>query len=228
MSNVRSPKKCTFCRPRFFSRIWYAYEKRGEPYDKLWLRTRSGSDQKPARQLVALQDYGIPSKHIFADKQSGKDFERAEYRRLLSILKEGDLVVVLSLDRLGRNYEQILAEWERITKELKADDVVLDMPLPDTRARANTLVGRFIADVVLQVLSFVAETERSNIRARQAEGIRLAKARGVKFGRPRKIYTEEFCSVIRAYKEKRVALQDALIILGVGKATFYKHLHRLT
>ena len=188
----------------------------------------SGNDQNLARQLDSLQNYGIPSKYIFADKQSGKDFERTEYRRLLSVLREGDLVVVLSLDRLGRNYEQILAEWKRITKELKADVVVLDMPLLDTRARADTLVGRFIADVVLQVLSFVAENERSNIRARQAEGIRLAKARGVKFGRPRKTYTEEFCSVIRAYKEKRVALQEALIILGIGKATFYKHLHRLT
>ena len=180
----------------------------------------SGSDQKLARQSDALQNYGIPSKYIFTDKQSGKDFERTEYKRLLSVLREGDLVVVLSLDRLGRNYEQLLAEWERITKELKADVVVLDMPLLDTRARADTLVGRFIADVVLQVLSFVAETERSNIRARQAEGIRLAKARGMKFGRPRKKYTEEFCSVIRAYKEKRVTLQDALIILGIGKATF--------
>lgn len=188
----------------------------------------SGSDQNPARQMDALRRYGIPPERIFADKRSGKDFKRTEYRRLLSVLKEGDLVVVLSLDRLGRNYEQILAEWERITKELKADVVVLDMPLLDTCAWADTLVGKFIADVVLQVLSFVAENERSNIRARQAEGIRLAKARGVEFDRPRREYTEEFRSVFRAYQEKRIALRDALAALGIGKAAFYKHLRRLT
>lgn len=131
-----------------------------------------------ARQTDALQSYGISPEHIFADKQSGKDFERAEYKKLLSVLKEGDLVAVLSLDRLGRNYEQILAEWEHITGNIKADIIVLDMPLLDTRARADTPVGKFIADVVLQVLSFVAENERSNIRSRQSEGIRLAKERG--------------------------------------------------
>ena len=177
-----------------------------------------------ARQTDALQSYGISPERIFAAKQSGKDFERAEYKKLLSVLKEGDLVAVLSLDRLGRNYEQILAEREHITRNIKADIIVLDMPLLDARARADTLVGKFIADVVLQVLSFVAENERSNIRSRQAEGIRLAKERGVKFGRPEKKYTEEFRSVVRAYKEKRIPLQDALLALKIGKAAFYKHL----
>lgn len=138
----------------------------------------SGGDQNLARQTDALQSYGISPEHIFAAKQSGKDFERAEYKKLLSVLKEGDLVAVLSLDRLGRNYEQILAEREHITGNIKADIIVLDMPLLDARARADTLVGKFIADVELQVLSFVAENERSNIRSRQSEGIRLAKERG--------------------------------------------------
>ena len=187
----------------------------------------SGNDQNLARQLAAFADFGIAPEHVFADKKSGKDFERTEYKRLLSVLREGDLLVVLSLDRLGRNYEQILSEWERITKQLRADVLVLDMPLLDTRTRADTLVGKFIADIVLQVLSFVAENERSNIRARQTEGIRLAKERGVKFGRPRRVYTEEFFSVVRAYKEKRITLQDALITLGIKKAAFYKHLRRL-
>ena len=188
----------------------------------------SGGDQNLARQTDALQSYGISPERIFAAKQSGKDFERAEYKKLLSVLKEGDLVAVLSLDRLGRNYEQILAEREHITRNIKADIIVLDMPLLDTRARADTLMGKFIADVVLQVLSFVAENERSNIRSRQSEGIRLAKERGVKFGRPEKKYTEEFRSVVRAYKEKRIPLQDALLALKIGKAAFYKHLRRLT
>lgn len=144
----------------------------------------SARDQNLARQLSAFAEYGIPQKNIFADKKSGKNFLRTQYQHLLKHLKGGDLLVIASLDRLGRNYEQILNEWKQITREIGADILVLDMLLLDTRIRSGTLVGKFVADLVLQVLSFVAENERMNIRARQAEGIRLAKARGVRFGRP--------------------------------------------
>lgn len=183
----------------------------------------SGADQNLARQLFAFKQFGVPEENIFAEKKSGGNFSRQEYIRLTAMLESGDLLVVQSLDRLGRNYEQILSEWERLTKGIRADVLVLDMPLLDTRAKADTLVGRFIADIVLQVLSFVAENERQNIRARQKEGIRLAKERGIKFGRPSKAYTEEFIRVIKNYKEKRIALRDALALVRLRKTAFYKH-----
>ncbi len=187
----------------------------------------SGNDQNLARQFDAFEKFGIEKENIFADKKSGKDFERENYLRLIKILKNGDLLVILSLDRLGRNYDQILDEWERITRRICADVLVLDMPLLDTRAKADTLVGRFIADIVLQVLSFVAENERQNIHARQQEGIRLAKLRGIKFGRPEKQYSEEFIRVMRAYRKKEISLSGALAVLNIGRSAFFKHLHRL-
>lgn len=188
----------------------------------------SAKDQNLARQFAAFEDFGIPRKNIFADKKSGKDFSRTYYLKLIKKLRPGDLLVVQSLDRLGRNYEQILSEWERITRQIRADVLVLDMPLLDTRARADTLVGKFIADIVLQVLSFVAENERQNIRARQKEGIRLAKERGVKFGRPRRVYSDNFISVALSYKQKRIALRDALSALNICRSAFFKHLAYLS
>lgn len=165
----------------------------------------SSSDQNLARQLEAFDKFGVPVKNVFSDKRSGKDFERTEYRRLTDVLRRGDLLVILSLGRLGRDYEQILSEWKRITKTIGADICVIDMPVLDTRSRGGTLAGRFIADVVLQVLSFVAENERTEIRTLRADGIRLAKARGVKFGRPRTVYSDDFILTMRGYAEGRVS-----------------------
>ena len=187
----------------------------------------SARDQNLARQLQAFESFGIEKRNIFAEKRSGKDFIRTEYAKLIRKLKPNDLMVIQSLDRLGRNYESILSEWRHITCEIGADILVLDMPLLDTRARNGTLVGRFVSDVVLQVLSFVAENERQNIRARQAEGIRLAKERGVKFGRPHKQPSEFFAAVAAKYKNKDIALRDALSALHMGKSTFYRQLSRL-
>ena len=151
----------------------------------------STKEQNEDRQLVALNSKGIENKNIFLDKQSGKDFNRAEYKKLLRKLKRDDLLYILSIDRLGRNYEEILEQWRILTKEKGVDICVLDMPLLDTR-KGKDLMGTFIADLVLQILSFVAENERQNIRKRQAEGIAVAKARGVKFGRPPIPLTESF------------------------------------
>lgn len=154
-------------------------------------------------------------------------FCREEYAKLLSLLAKEDLLIVGSLDRLGRNYEQIIAEWRRITKDIGADILVLDMPLLDTRARADSLVGKFVADIVPQVLSFVAENERANIRARQREGIRLAKERGVKFGRPPVPLTEEFVRAARAYQRGELPLRAALLRLGISRSAFFRRLARL-
>ena len=143
----------------------------------------SSKDQNEDRQVIALQELNIPKKNIFLDKQSGKDFARPQYQRLMKKLKKDDLLYVKSIDRLGRNYEEILEQWRVLTKQKEIDIVVLDMPLLDTR-RGKDLMGTFLSDIVLQVLSFVAENERKNIRQRQAEGIAAAKARGVRFGRP--------------------------------------------
>ena len=187
----------------------------------------SARDQNLARQVQAFADFGIAKRNIFAEKKSGKDFCREEYLKLIAKLKPNDLLVIQSLDRIGRNYESILSEWRYITCEIRADILVLDMPLLDTRARSGSLVGKFVSDVVLQVLSFVAENERQNIRTRQAEGIRLAKERGVKFGRPKKEPSEFFVSIAAKYKNKNIALRDALTALHMGKSTFYRQLNRL-
>ncbi len=187
----------------------------------------SAKDQKLERQLVAFIEFGIEKSRIFSDKKSGKDFERKEYKRLLKKLKNGDLLVIKSIDRLGRNYDQIIAEWAYITNTIGADIFVLDMPLLDTRTKAETLVGKFISDVVLQVLSFVAENERENIKARQAEGIRAAICNGVKFGRRPTEYTDEFLSVACDYIEKRINSETAMNLLGLKKNNFYYHIYRI-
>ena len=187
----------------------------------------SAKDQNLQRQIDAFREFGIDKSRIFSEKKSGKDFERKEYKRLLKKLNCGDLLVIKSIDRLGRNYSQIIEEWNRITNVIGADIVVLDMPLLDTRTKADSLVGKFISDIVLQVLSFVAENERESIKARQAEGIRLARERGVRFGRPPHVYSEEFLSVADDYLGKRIKLKTALQRLNINQSTFYYHIYRL-
>lgn len=163
-------------------------------------------DQNLDRQLSAFRSFGIPPKHIFCDKKSGKDFERKNYLRLIRKLKCGDLLVIKSIDRLGRSYDLIIEEWSRITNKILADILLLDMPLLDTRAKPCSLVGKFISDIVLQVLSFVAENERENTRARQAEGIAEAKRKGVRFGRPPFRYSQSFLETAENYYRKSVNL----------------------
>lgn len=187
----------------------------------------SAQDQNIVRQLDAFRNYGIDDKHIFSDKKSGKDFERENYKKLMRKLKKGGLLVIKSIDRLGRNYDSIIQEWKHITNEINADILVLDMPLLDTRTKADNLVGKFISNIVLQVLSFVAENERTNIRQRQKEGIMSAKSRGIRFGRPQKFYSEEFINAVRNFNDKIISLNQALHITKLKRCNFYYHMHRL-
>ncbi len=180
----------------------------------------SSREQNEDRQLIALIEVGVAPKNIYMDKQSGKDFNRPQYKRLLRKLKKDDLLYIKSIDRLGRNYEEILQQWRALTKDKGIDIVVLDMPLLDTR-RGKDLMGTFLSDIVLQVLSFVAENERTNIRQRQAEGIAAAKARGVKFGRPPLPLPENFYAVHKAWREKRMILRDAAAACNMPIGTFY-------
>lgn len=187
----------------------------------------SARDQNLQRQIAAFIEFRVDKSRVFSDKKSGKDFERKEYRKLIKKLKRGDLLVIKSIDRLGRNYDQIIAEWAHITNTIGADILVLDMPLLDTRTKADTLVGKFISDIVLQVLSFVAENERENIRERQADGIKIAKQNGVKFGRPKRQYTDEFLTVAKDYICKRILSARAMNILGLQKDNFYYHIRQI-
>ncbi|MCD7919160.1 MAG: recombinase family protein [Clostridiales bacterium] len=180
----------------------------------------SSKDQNEDRQLIALREVGVPEKNIYMDKQSGKDFNRPQYKKLVRKLKRDDLLYIKSIDRLGRNYEEIQNQWRILTKDKGVDIVVLDMPLLDTR-RGKDLVGTFLSDIVLQVLSFVAENERTNIKQRQAEGIAAAKARGVKFGRPPRPLPENFYEVHRAWRNKEIPLKQAAEMCGLPKGTFY-------
>lgn len=183
----------------------------------------SSADQNEERQRIAMAQEGLKEKDIFMDKQSGKDFERPAYLKLLKKLKEGDLLLIESIDRLGRNYEEIIEQWRHITKLIKADIRVLDMPLLDTTL-SKDLLGTFIADLVLQVLSFAAENERKNIRQRQREGIDAALARGVRFGRPGIPDSEAMLEAVRLYRQKKISLSRALDMSGIGRTTFYKKL----
>ena len=183
----------------------------------------SSADQNEERQRIAMAQEGLKEKDIFMDKQSGKDFERPAYLKLLKKLKEGDLLLIESIDRLGRNYEEIIEQWRHITKVIRADIRVLDMPLLDTTI-SKDLLGTFIADLVLQVLSFAAENERKNIRQRQREGIDAALARGVRFGRPGIPDSEAMLEAVRLYRQKKISLSRALDMSGIGKTTFYKKL----
>ena len=180
----------------------------------------SSRDQNEDRQLIALREIKVPEKNIFIDKQSGKDFDRPQYKKLMKKLKKDDLLYIKSIDRLGRNYEEIQNQWRTLTKEKGVDICVIDMPLLDTR-RGKDLVGTFLSDIVLQVLSFVAENERSNIHQRQAEGICAAKKRGVRFGRPPKPLPENFHDVHRRWRAKQISVTEAAQECGMPPSTFF-------
>lgn len=181
----------------------------------------SARDQNEERQRIAMREFGVPEKHVYVDKRSGRDFERPGYRRLLKRLRGGDTLVVKSIDRLGRNYLEILEQWRVITKDKGAAVVVLDMPLLDTR-RDRDLTGTLIADIVLQLLSYVAQTEREFIRQRQAEGIAAAKARGVQFGRRALPLPDTFAAVYGRWREGVYGSREAAKRLGVSQCTFLK------
>ena len=189
----------------------------------------STREQNEDRQRIAMAEMRVQKAALYMDKQSGKDFNRPQYRRLLRKLKPGDLLYIKSIDRLGRNYQEIIEQWRIITKEKQADIAVIDMPLLDTR-RGKDLLGTFLSDVVLQVLSFVAENERVNIRQRQAEGIAAAKARGVRFGRPTTAAPASFPRVVLAWEQGRIPFCEALRQTNLGESTFYRRLreYRLT
>lgn len=179
----------------------------------------STREQNENRQLIALQEMSVPKQNIFIDKQSGKDFERPQYTRLVKKLKPNDLLYIKSIDRLGRNYEEIQNQWRILTKEKKIDIVVLDMPLLDTR-RGKDLMGTFLSDIVLQVLSFVAENERMNIRQRQAEGIAAARAKGIRFGRPPKPLPENYYNAYQQWKSGAITGTAAAKECGMPLSTF--------
>ena len=182
----------------------------------------STKHQNIDRQFEEIKALGIDDKYIYIDKESGKDFDRTEYQKLIKKLKKDDLLIIKSIDRLGRNYHMILEEWSRITKTIGANIKVLDMPLLDTRIEGKNLVGKFISDIVLQVLSFVAENERINIKQRQAEGIRIAKEKGVKFGRPKAILPPNTNDILDKYINKELTNLEAAKLIGISRGTFFR------
>lgn len=184
----------------------------------------STKEQNIDRQLNCMYAQGLDNKSIFIDKQSGKDFDRNEYQKLKNMLKSGDLLIIKSIDRLGRNYDMIIEEWRTLVNILNVDIQVLDMPLLDTRAEGRNLIGKFISDIVLQILSFVAENERDNIKLRQAEGIRIAKEKGKHLGRPKIILPNNFKNIANKYKNKEITLAEALSALNMNRSSFYKNL----
>ena len=187
----------------------------------------STKEQNEARQKIALQNFPVREENIFMDKQSGKAFNRTSYRKLLKKMRKKDILVVQSIDRLGRNYEEILEQWRILTRERQIDIVVLDMPLLDTRDKNRDLTGTFMADLILQVLSYVAQNERENIRKRQAEGIAAAKKRGVHFGNPGKPVPVAFEDVAGKWRRKEISLSEALRELEIGRTYFYKNVKLL-
>lgn len=186
----------------------------------------SSREQNEDRQRVALLEMGVPEKNIFIDKLSGKDFERPQYKRLLRKLDAQSVLYVKSIDRLGRNYADLNEQWCIITKEKKADIVVIDMPILDTRREKN-LLGTFISDIVLALLSFVAENERNNIKQRQAEGIAAAKARGVKFGRPPKVLPDNFYEIHAKWRNGKINISQAATECGLPQTTFFRYAKKL-
>ena len=182
----------------------------------------STKHQNIDRQYEEIKALDIDDKYIYIDKESGKDFNRNNYQKLIKKLKKDDLLIIKSIDRLGRNYRMILEEWARITKTIGADIKVLDMPLLDTRIEGKNLVGKFISDIVLQVLSFVAENERINIKQRQAEGIRIAKEKGVKFGRPKATLQPNTIDILDKYINKELTNILAARLIGVSRGTFFR------
>lgn len=186
----------------------------------------SHKEQNEIRQVIALEKEGIENEYIYIDKQSGKDFNRPQYLKLLNDVREGDCIFILSIDRLGRNYDEIIEQWKYITKELKVNIVVIDMPLLDTRKEKN-LIGAFISDIVLQILSFVAQNERENIRSRQAAGIAAAKERGVKFGRDEIPITTETCKAYTGWKNGIYNATTAAALCNMSRATFYRKIGKI-
>ena len=183
----------------------------------------SSTDQNEDRQLIALHEVGVTDKNIYMDKLSGKDFNRPQYKKLVKKMRTGDLLYILSIDRLGRNYEEIQNQWRILTKEIGIDICVIDMPLLDTRT-CKDLMGTFIADLVLQILSFVAQSERENIKKRQKQGIAAAKAKGVHMGRPVKNVPDNFGQLVRQWEKKKIPLGKVLRECGMSEATFYRRL----
>ena len=183
----------------------------------------SSISQNTDRQIYEIKQLNVIDKNIYIDIQSGKDFNRPNYLKLKKKLKENDLLIIKSIDRLGRNYEMIIEEWTDITKNIKADICVIDFPLLDTRKEKTNLVGKFISDIVLQVLSFVAQNERENIRQRQREGILIAKQKGIHMGRPKYILPDNFKEICNQFKNKTIDINSALRLLKMKKSTFYKY-----
>lgn len=181
----------------------------------------SAADQNLNRQIDSFIQFGVARAQIYTDKKSGKDFERENYRRLKDILQSGDLLVVKSIDRLGRNYDMIIEEWSDITKRIGADIFVMDMPLLDTRVNRENLTGKLISDLVLQILSYVAQKERENIKVRQREGIAAAKRRGVRFGRPEVVQPTDFTATVAQFTSGNISREEALRRTGMKKSTFY-------
>ena len=181
----------------------------------------SSLDQNEDRQLIAMQEKLVPQKNLFIDKQSGKDFDRPQYKKMIKKIQSGDLLYVLSIDRLGRNYEEIQKQWRILTKEIGVDICVIDMPLLDTR-NGKDLMGTFIADLVLQILSFCSENERVNIKKRQTAGIAAARARGVHLGRPVKEAPADFPEIVKAWEKGEITLKEALYRCNMGETSFYR------
>jgi len=197
------------------------YYNNQQPFNHVYAYARvSSSDQNEARQIAAFEQLGIPKEHIYLDKMSGKNFDRPAYRKLLRKLKKGSILYLKSLDRLGRNYEQILKEWRHINQEIGADIVILDMPLLDTRSHKD-LIGTLISDIIIALLSYVAQTEREMIHARQAEGILEAKKRGVKFGRPPAVLPANFSAIYFKWKRKKITANTAASLCKCSRSTFY-------
>lgn len=181
----------------------------------------SSADQNEDRQIIAMQEKNVPEANIYTDKQSGKDFNRPQYNRLIENIQEGDLLYILSIDRLGRNYEEIQKQWRILTKEIGTDICVIDMPLLDTR-NGKDLMGTFIADLVLQILSFVAESERGNIRKRQQQGITAAREKGVRFGRPETVLPDNFPEIIKKWERRKITTEEAVKRCNTSRSTFYR------
>lgn len=187
----------------------------------------STREQNEARQKIALRSFPVQEENIYMDKQSGKDFNRTAYRKLVRKMKKKDILIIQSIDRLGRNYEEILEQWRILTREKQIDIVVLDMPLLDTRDKSRDLTGTFVADLVLQILCYVAQNERENIHKRQAQGIAAAKARGVHFGNPGRPLPETFEIVVGKWRRKEINISEALEELDIGRTYFFKYVKQL-
>lgn len=186
----------------------------------------SSMDQNEDRQLAAMQKARVPQCNVYIDKKSGKDFKRPMYKIMLRKLKKDDIIYIKSIDRLGRNYKDVVEQWQYLTRVKKVDIVVIEMPLLDTR-RGKDLMGTFLSDIVLQVLSFVAENERSNIRSRQREGIEAAKKRGVKFGRPAIALPDNFMEIYKKWEAREITSYEAAVLCGFSRTTFYNRVRMI-